>query len=237
VKRVGRASSTRAFVRRRVRSPSSEWSLLRRTLPPPRDMAMTPFSRILGDLLPRMPGAYAAALVDVEGETVDYAGNVDPFDIKVAAAHWRIILEQIGALHLGRPMWFTVRGTKRSIELRALPDGYALVVLIAKRAGVAGATRALSACEHALAAEAGWPLRATAAWSAVTVDCDESGRPARIMYGGLSEPVEVIGAIRSGLGLGRRERGFRIRLASGPEITLVREPGGFWYAEERLGGD
>jgi len=196
-------------------------------------METTPFSAILGDLLPRMPGAFAAALVDVEGETVDYAGHVDPFDIKVAAAHWRIVLGQIGELSLGRPMWFAVRGPKRSVELRALPEGYALVVLIAKRAGVGGATRALSACEHALAVEAGWSISPNASWSAAAVECDPRERPTRVRYRGADELVEVIGAVRDGLGLGPRERGFRVRLASGPEITLVREGGGFWYAEER----
>ncbi len=37
-------------------------------------------------------GALAAALVDGEGETVDYAGLLSPYDIKVLAAEWRIVL-------------------------------------------------------------------------------------------------------------------------------------------------
>ena len=34
--------------------------------------------------------------------------------------------------------------------------------------------------------------------------------------------------------LGPRERGWRVRLENGAEVTLVREPGGHWYADEAL---
>ena len=43
--------------------------------------------------------------------------------------------------------------------------------------------------------------------------------------------VEVLGAV---MGLPERERGFRVRLATGKEITLVREAGHHWYADERI---
>ena len=41
--------------------------------------------------------ALGAALVDVQGETVDFAGTLDPFDIKIAAAEWRIVLDLVHA--------------------------------------------------------------------------------------------------------------------------------------------
>ena len=36
-----------------------------------------------------------------------------------------------------------------------------------------------------------------------------------------------------GVGIAR-ELGYRVRTPSGLEFTLVREPGGFWYADENV---
>jgi hypothetical protein len=36
------------------------------------------------------------------------------------------------------------------------------------------------------------------------------------------------------MGLRAGERGFRVRLDSGAEVTLVREPSGCWYADAAL---
>ena len=56
--------------------------------PTARDQAETAFTAILASLVERVPGAHAAALVDAEGETVDYAGDGEPFFLRVAAAAW-----------------------------------------------------------------------------------------------------------------------------------------------------
>jgi hypothetical protein len=237
-----------------------------------RDIAPTPFTPILTDLVARLPGGLAAVLVDQEGETVDYAGDCEPYEIKVLGAHWRIVVDLVtestgprsGALRL-----IAVRGRQKSVLVRPLPERYAVVVLLRRRAGFAPCERAFSSCEQALAAEAGWAAARTAptlqaragargaggrasstvpprpppttppgaaarsAWFGVTMTCDERRRPVRIEYGGLEEPVEVLGTLSGKANaLGRRERGFRIRLASGPEITVVRDASGHWYAEE-----
>ena len=194
-------------------------------------MDKSPFSPILEDLVRRVGGSEAVALVDLGGETVDYAGSAAPYDIKVAAAHWRIILAQLAEVpRLGRPRVLLVRSSKKSVIVRALPDDYALVVLLVRRSGFMASNRALSHCEKALAREAGWELDPNeTSWFAVSVECDARRRPTRIVYGGLEEPVEVLGSL---VGMSRREIGFRARLASGPEITLIREAGSFWYVEE-----
>lgn len=179
----------------------------------------------------RLPGAFACALVDLGGETVDYAGMGDPFDVKVAAAHVRILLndlEELGAL--GLPKWIVIRGAKRSFVGRRLPDGYALVVLLRRRAGFTASDRAFEACESALATEAGWSrVAARPAWFPLRVEVDRRGRPTRI--GSPPVAVEVFGAV---MGLARREKGFRVRLLTGSELTLVREAGHCWYADEDL---
>ncbi len=198
-------------------------------------MEATSFARILHDLIARLPGAYACALVDLGGETVDYAGVVQPFDVKVAAAHMRIILNDLDGLGaLGKSRWVVLRGERRSFVARQLPEGYALVVMLRRRAGFTASARAYAACEHALAAEAGWsPPKDVAPWFAVEVEVDRRGRPNRVDAGPTASAVvvEVFGAV---VGLARGERGFRARTAMGGELTLVREPGNTWYADENL---
>ena len=201
--------------------------------PSVRDMDLTAFAKILSDLVMRVPGAYASALVDQGGETVDYAGAGDPFEMKVAAAHIRIILndlEELGDAHpLGSPRSIVVRGARRSVIGRRLPEGYALVVLLHRRAGFATSERAFSTCERLLAKEAGWAAGKGRPWFPVRVEVDRRGRPT--VVGNPPIPVEVFGAI---VDLPRQERGFRVRLRgeSGGELTLVREPGHAWYADE-----
>jgi hypothetical protein len=213
-----------------------------RGIRPARDQAASAFTTILEDLVARVPGAIAAGFVDAEGESVDYAGWLTPFDIKVAAAHWRIILNQLRELTwMGPPRTLIVRGAKRSTVARLLHDGYAVVLVLGRRAGFVMPERAFSACEVAIAIEAGWPLDPNQPrWFPVMVEVDPRRRPERIVYGGLAEAVEVLGRLvepppsRPSEIPQRpdRDQAFRVRLASGPEITLVRESGGFWYAEE-----
>jgi hypothetical protein len=204
----------------------------------------TPFAAILAELLQRLPGARAAALTDAEGETVDYAGEFPPFDLRLAAAHWCIVLHELARSRaFVEPLSFVVRADRWSYLIWALPDGYALVVVLGRRAGMSRASRALVACERALCVEAGWRVRASLPrWYPVVVHCDKRKRPLRVRdraarveshAAPLEHPhaVHVLGAV---VDLAPRERGYRVRLASGAELTLLREPGGAWYSDEIL---
>lgn len=195
--------------------------------PTARDLHPTPFTPILADLLARVPGAYASALVDVDGETVDYAGGGDPFHMKLAAAHLRIVMHDLEqSATIGDVRWLVIRGARRTIVTRALPENYGLVVLLRRRAGFTVSRRAFAACERAICAEAG--LRYVPdgpPWYPVEVVADRLGRPRRVA----ARPAQIIGAV---VGLGARERGFRVRIDSGREVTLVRESRRAWYADE-----
>lgn len=193
-------------------------------------MDATSFAKILTDLITRLPGAFACALVDLGGETVDYAGLCEPFDVKVAAAHLRIVLndlEEYGML--GEPRWVVLRGARKSFVARRLPEGYALVVLLRRRAGFTASARAFAACERELSLEAGWDAPNVPRWFPIDVEIDRRGRPARV--GSPPVKVDVFGSV---MGLARNERGFRVRTATGGELTVVREPGNTWYADEDL---
>lgn len=202
----------------------------------PRDTEPTAFTHILETLIERVAGALAALLVDSLGETVDYAGRGDPFEMRVAGAHLQIVLRELGTVEwLGEPRWLVIRGALRSFAATALPDGYVLIVLLRPRAAFTLSTRALKVCTRALAQEAGWTTREVAksegtkqrSWFFTTVETDRRGRPTHVGEKRMS--VEVIGAV---MGLSVRERGFRVRTAEGGELTLVREPRARWYADE-----
>lgn len=201
-----------------------------------RDTDATGFTAILDALIQRVSGAYAAALVDSLGETVDYAGGGDLFDLRVAGAHLQILLanvERFGAL--GEPRWLVIRGATKSVAASVLPDGYVLVLLLRPRAAFTLSTRALKVCTRALAQEAGWTDLEKRdgvkqrSWFEVVVDTDRRGRPTHVGQNENRIAVEVLGAV---MGLSVRERGFRVRTVEGGELTLVREPRQRWYADE-----
>jgi hypothetical protein len=202
-----------------------------------RDQHESAFAAILSKFVALIPGARGAALVDSEGETVDYAGRAKPFDVKVAAAHWRIVLDEARGAHGLRDVRsIAVRAARASYLVQALPDGYALVLVMMRSAGFSGWQRAVASCVHALGEEAGWRQGATELpprWFPVTVLRDERRRPAAVRADGRLHPLEILGTLQAGLS--GRERAWRIRFESGLEATLVREPGGACYLDEKLG--
>ena len=199
-----------------------------------RDQAPSTFTRILQQLVERTPGAFATALVDFEGETVDYAGRLDPFELKVAAAHWQLVLAQEeSAAAFGAIRQLTVRAQSRSYFVRRLHENYALVIVLHPRAAFSVSERAIVEAVAGLSLEAGWPLpRNAARWFGVQVEAERSDqrrRPVRIRVAGTWQTLEIMGSV---MGLRPRERGFRVRLASGAEIMLIRERLGFWFLDE-----
>jgi hypothetical protein len=213
-----------------VRTPKS------RRGSPPRDQATSTFTHILERLLAATPGAVGAALVDFEGETVDYAGHFDPFELKVTAAHWQIALAELGdAPQIGAVQRVVVRARRHSYHVRRLPENYAVVLILQPRAAFAVSERAMSEAVVGFSREAGWPLpRDAARWFWVEVETERRGRvrrPRRLKVGGHWQAVDVMGAV---VGLAPRERGFRVRLPSGAELMLVRERLGRWFADDHV---
>jgi hypothetical protein len=199
-----------------------------------RDQDTTPFSEIL-ERLRAAAGARSAALVDAEGETVDYSGRGAPFDIRILAAEWRLVLQHLKETKvLGASYEFVVRAREKSFLVEALPEGYALVVELARRStGVSD--RALAEARKGLLAEAGFPVEEDPRgnWSHVLVEEEpgNSRRPLRVETEDADlQEVTVLGRIPGPDFV--NERSFRVRLSSGRECTLVREPLGHWYREE-----
>jgi hypothetical protein len=205
----------------------------RRSASAARDQHESAFARILADLVTRVPGAQAAALVDLEGETVDYWGRLSPFDVKLAAAQWRVVIDDIRRrADLTTATFLAIRASRASYQVHVLPEGYALVLVLSRGSGHSGWRRAVASCGQALAAEASWgaPRSRVADWYGVVVSADAKRRPVSLGKPPSARPLEVLGALASGIGA--RERGWRVRLDDGVEATLVREAGGNWYVDE-----
>jgi hypothetical protein len=204
-----------------------------------RDQSDSPFSAILARLC-NDSGALAAALVDAEGETVDYAGLLTPYEVKVAAAEWRLVLGVVqeakvpGFRHVAE---LTVRAGGRTFFISALPDGYAIAMCL-PRGSFLVSRRALAQAARELAQEAGLVLplaRRLALWASVrirTVDAPRrQRRPEAIWLRDAWSPLTILGRYQA-RDLSRSEQGYLARLASGAEVFLVREPLGVWFIDD-----
>jgi hypothetical protein len=183
-------------------------------------------------------GCHAAVLVDHEGEAVDYAGNLPPYEAKLAGAHWQIVLREVfeasrvQSSGAGEPHSIVVRTATRGFLLRRVFGDYVVIVVCEPNVLSTLSDRALSQVEHELRREAGWPELdgASAYWERVMVSCDERGHPERVHRPREpAEPLEVVGPLDV---VGDFERGFHARTERGRRLVLVREPSGFWYERD-----
>jgi len=201
-----------------------------------RDQEASPFSAILWRLCEGC-AAHAAALVDREGETVDYAGRISPYEIRVAAAELRLVLaftHEAQVSGFAQVNEIRIRTGRRSYAIFGLGDGYAIVLELPRHSFTVS-PRALMQATRELESEAGIEsvLRPGGTrWLRVEVraSASDARRPDSVLLNGGWEAVTVLGRYRSG-DLARRERGYLARLASGAEFSLVREPLGVWFAD------
>jgi hypothetical protein len=200
-----------------------------------RDQMPSSFAPTLGRLC-SSAGVVGAALVDADGEAVDYAGRVSPFDIRVAAAEWRIILSRLERCQ--HSPWrdtrqVMIRGVNKSFGAVLLPEGYALVVQLLPRC-FRVSPRALSEAVREICENAGLTTAPSPGAQWMRVQVNESPAPQRrprsVWVHRKWLPVEVLGRC-VGPELLPNEIGYRVRLLGGAEVTLVREPLAQWFAD------
>lgn len=202
----------------------------------------TGFTVVLRKHVTSTPGALGAALVDAQGEAVDYAGDgIDPFDLKVAAAHFRIVLSDVEggrlAVEGGATVSLMVLTDRRGFLLTVLPEGYALLSILRPNAALGHADRALDVTLRGLYREAGWASPPGAfRWHPIEVEIDPRARPHRVRIRHQWTPVQPIGRVMNGLQPG--EVGWRVGVpAAECETTLVLGRDDRWYADLPLEGD
>jgi predicted regulator of Ras-like GTPase activity (Roadblock/LC7/MglB family) len=109
-----------------------------------------------------VPGAVAAALVDEEGETVDYAGDVESEQIKLAGAYMSILLNRSSMTQtmgcVGPLIEIRLRAQHGQFVSRPLGLGYQVTVLLEPTATLPKLDDALDRALVALRIEAGGVL-------------------------------------------------------------------------------
>jgi len=203
-----------------------------------RDQAPSGFSGALQQLCDSTD-ALSAALVDSVGETVDYAGILEPFETRVAAAEWGLIIQTLKSTlssTWAETAELCFRGRRRSFVIVTLGQGYAIVLeLPARRLHVS--PRAIVEAVRTISEEAGLELPGnwTAVrerWTRVNIQSDRRfRRPKAIWREGRWFTVEILGRLARDQ-LQSCETGYRVRIENGAEITLVREPLNHWYADD-----
>ena len=192
----------------------------------------TGFTASLETLVETSAGCLGAVLVDGEGETVDYAGRLAPYDVKLAAAHFQIVLRELCNSARGdEARGFTVRAQRYGYVAWRLFGGYVLVLVFTPESAAHFSQRALRQVEIELSREASWPLEhgGRPRWTRVYVSLGSGGVPLELwLRDGARERLTLLGPAAN---LGDFERGYRVSLPSGGEQTLVREPNGIWYLD------
>ena len=184
--------------------------------------------------------ALSAALVDSIGETVDYAGAVEPFEVRVAAAEWALIVSSLKAACSLDWKWtteFSFRGRRRTFVVVTLGQGYALVLELRTRR-LDASSRAVIEAVRTISEEAGLELPPNwtvprERWTQVQVQTDgRHRRPTAVLRPGKWSHVEVLGRLARDQ-LRPNETGYRVRtIEDGAELTLIREPLNKWYADD-----
>lgn len=197
----------------------------------------TNFTLILRNFLRISDGAIGVVLVDYEGETVDYVSDVlDPFELKVMAAHFRLILQQVEKNSFteklaGMPSRLNIVTSQQTFMIHALPDGYALLMLLKPDAILHTIERPLNECIRALYVEAGWSAyKHSLQWHTIQVESDRSEKPIAIFLSENRWSVVIIGRVITGLQQG--EIGFRVVVENTDcECTLIRSFDEQWYSD------
>jgi len=114
------------------------------------------FLDILERLAGQIPGAEAAVFCDAEGESIEFWGRLDPYDIKVAGAYSSIILHlfEAAAGRGGPAVEVTVTCSDLTLLVRKIGH-YRLVLLLRGRSWSPGLDAALDAAAARFALEAG----------------------------------------------------------------------------------
>jgi len=97
-----------------------------------------PFKTLLNKLVESVPGASGAILADWEGESVEQFCFCDPYDMKVTAAHWGILLTLLKELaeqyRTGQVREGMISTDHQHVLVGAVGDDYALVMTLTPEA-------------------------------------------------------------------------------------------------------
>jgi predicted regulator of Ras-like GTPase activity (Roadblock/LC7/MglB family) len=199
-----------------------------------RDRPDSSFSLILTRFLQRHDDTLAVVLVDGDGECVDYATVLDPYEAKIFGAVLLStsaeLLTAARKLGLGNPIQWVVEAARYDLVVRRLSDDFTLVVVLEAERLTGHVLAAMGTLAEALRHEAGLTAES---WDPASVPFrvdmqrTEAGEdvPACVHEGGRAQRVErVLARWTERGGISSAERlCFRVR-AGDRDLTLVYEP-------------
>lgn len=200
-----------------------------------RDQDSTAFTPILRRVWSSTPSVLAVAFADTQGECIDYASSLDPFDAKVSAAHGSIIvsslLQSAAKLGGGVPISLELSADLRELWARRVSDEYVLVVVTEALADREPIRDAMLRAVAELRAEAGIPVpgwdqppiglrvetRAAVGWAYAPAAYEQDGVRTSI--------AAVIGRwLETGDAEATERVCFLVRTERDEELTLVHDP-------------
>jgi hypothetical protein len=204
----------------------------------PRDQLETTFTPMLRRAFEALPAMLAIAFVDKEGECIDYVSAIDPYDIKVSAAHAFILVDGLVVraekLGLSFPFALELAAEQRSLCVRRMCEEYVAVALVAPDADRSKLEHLMGELSREFRSEAGieappWDrsrgleviVRSAVGWDYAPQELRDGGLRVAVtdVLGRWTEPMSEEG--------GQDEVVcFRVRTQDGQEITLVHDPSG-----------
>jgi hypothetical protein len=168
-----------------------------------RDRPPSPFANILASFLEVHPRTLVAVFVDGEGECVDYASRLDPFEALVLGAQLLPLTLDLAVRMRkqggGALVSWMVEAEGRDLVVRRVTEDHSVIVALAAGAVSARLLRALSALAEALRREAGFDLPSWDPWGeGLEVETRPAAgwgyAPCRLTrHDGQTQPLEVLG--------------------------------------------
>jgi hypothetical protein len=129
-----------------------------------RDRPESPFARILAGFVQVHSGVLSATFVDAEGECIDYASRIEPYEAQLIGAQLSALSAELatrlGALHSGPLVLWVLEAARREFVVRRVTDEHLVVIALAPQGLSARLLRATTALAEALRREGGLSLPA-----------------------------------------------------------------------------
>ena len=201
-----------------------------------RDQLETTFTPMLRRAYEATPAALAFALVDQEGECIDYVSGIDPFEAKLCAAHAFVLIDMLyegqTRLRLRNPYALEIVTESRSLWARWMCADYVAVAVVTPDADRGKLEVTLAELSREFRGEAGietpsWDasrgievlIRSAVGWAYAPTEFHEGG-------GSRVAVSDVLGRWTEPGGVhGDEVVCFRVRTQDGQELTLVHDPG------------
>lgn len=133
-----------------------------------RDRPESPFARILAGFVEAHPDVLSATFVDCDGECIDYASRLDPFEAQVIGAQLSVVsadvAARLAARNAGALILWVVEAERREFVVRRVTDEHLVAVALQPHGLNARVLRAMAVLAEALRREGGLAVAGWDPW-------------------------------------------------------------------------